>query len=77
MAYYEDRYKFFRSLNEDPEHNANNWEAEVNDQLDALWHDLDTHGSLQKTYTVDGEEVDGQFYGLLKVIKNRYPKPTE
>ena len=38
----------------------------IGEQLDNLWHDID-EGKLDKT---------GKFYTSIKVIKDKYPKPS-
>jgi len=38
----------------------------ISEQLDALWHDID-NGTLDKT---------GEFYNMLKTVKDSYPKSS-
>lgn len=38
----------------------------ISEQLDALWHDID-NGTLDKS---------GEFYTMLKTVKDSHPKPS-
>jgi|5B_taG_2_1085324.scaffolds.fasta_scaffold29311_2 hypothetical protein len=38
----------------------------ISEQLDALWHDID-NGTLDK---------NGEFYNMLKTVKDSYPKSS-
>jgi hypothetical protein len=50
----------------------------IEEQLDALWHELDTYGTISKTHTnSEGVEEDGLWYGLCKSVRTRFPKPVE
>jgi septation ring formation regulator EzrA len=40
----------------------------VGEQLDMLWHELDTTGSITK---------DGEWFNAIKMVKTDNPKPTQ
>jgi len=48
----------------------------VGEQLDMLWHLLNTYGDLKATYKLeDGSTVLNPWFERLRLIKEDFPKP--
>jgi hypothetical protein len=48
----------------------------VEEQLDMIWHELNTKGHLSKSYeTEEGITVFSTWYGAVKGVKESNPKP--
>jgi len=70
----EERYAFFEHaeqcvINQYKNNRANHFvvSLSVGAQLDMLWHEVDTTGTITK---------DGEWFNAVKAVKDAHPKPT-